>query len=169
MVWYGDEYGEALGIPILPNKENVTENESTIGKQDARLVTNQDIESELEDEGKRATLVKVREQHCPPNWVNKNEGENAEQNVTRVVPMFENEHEGGEKGTTLSEAAQIRPDQVNGSEDGSKNLEQICTAVVPNQVIENDHEGGQMSIRSNQIKENNENAKGRENSPKEGK
>ena len=164
MVWYGDEYGEALGIPILPNHENVTENESEIAEQNAK-----DIESDLEDEGKRGTLVKVRETYGPPKWANKNEGENAEQNVTGVVPMFENDQVDGGKGTTLNEAAQIRPDQLNASEDGSKNLEQICTAVVTNQVVENEHDNGQMSVPPNQINKNNESEKGHENSPEKSK
>jgi hypothetical protein len=31
LVWYGEEYGEELGIPILPNKVNEDENEEQIG------------------------------------------------------------------------------------------------------------------------------------------
>ena len=70
LVWYGDEYGEALGIPILPNQVNECENRSEIGEGDATLlVPNQMIEHQHEDGG-----ISI-----PPNQINRN-NENVKEN-----------------------------------------------------------------------------------------
>jgi hypothetical protein len=83
LVWYGEEYGEELGIPILPNKVNEDENEEQVG---IPIVSSQVTKM---DEGGEQLDIPILLDHV-------NEDESGDQLGKTILPNEVNEAEDGE-------------------------------------------------------------------------
>ena len=149
LVWYGDEYGEQLGIPILSNQVSEDDSEELATPVEAEeqidipFVPNQLNENEDEDVQQLATAVEVGEQlDIPfvPNQLNENEDEDEQQLATAVeaeeqldIPFVPNQINENEDEQQLATAVEVEveeqldilfvPDQVNENED----VQQLAT------------------------------------------